>query len=151
MNLLNALEKSHQNLRALGEQLTQNHNNEQTDKIFNELWEQFFAHEKAEEYIALKIMKRGDIDQEFSEDALQFAVDEHHYFERFVEDIALLPMHDTRRQDLIKELISQLDNHMKHEEAFIFPKLVEQLSEEKQMLLVKEYIAKLKENKLVRQ
>lgn len=150
MSLINVLETSHQNIRNLSKQLNQNHSNEQTEQIFNELWEQFFAHEQAEEYIAFKIMKRGDISQSLSEEALQYAVDEHHYFERFVEDIALLPPNDPKRQSYIQELISQLDEHMQHEEQFIFPQLVEQLNEEKQALLVKEYIEKLKESKLVK-
>lgn len=150
MNLLNALESSHQNIRNLGEQLNQSHSNEQTEQIFHALWEQFFAHEQAEEYITFKIMKRGDISQSLSEEALQYAVDEHHYFERFVEDIALLPQNDPRRHGFIQELIRQLNEHMTHEERFIFPQLVAQLDAEKQAILVTEYIEKLKESKLVR-
>lgn len=150
MNLLNALESSHQNIRNLGEQLNQSHSNEQTEQIFHALWEQFFAHEQAEEYITFKIMKRGDISQSLSEEALQYAVDEHHYFERFVEDIALLPPNDPRRHGFIQELIRQLNEHMTHEERFIFPQLVAQLDAEKQAILVTEYIEKLKESKLVR-
>ncbi len=149
--LIEALQKSHENIRSLGQQLINSNNETDIETIFQSLWQQFFTHEKAEEYIAFKVMHRGDsANESFSEKALQYAVDEHHYFEQFVEDISLLTPQDSRRAGLIRELVDQLDSHMRHEEAFIFPRLAEQLNETKQDVLVNEYNQKLSETQLVK-
>lgn len=151
MKLIEALQKSHDNIRNLGQQLINCNNATEMDSNFQNLWQHFFAHEKAEEYIAFKVMHRGDsANESFSEKALQYAVDEHHYFEQFVEDISLLTPQDSRRAGLIRELVDQLDSHMRHEEAFIFPRLAEQLNETKQDVLVNEYNQKLSETQLVK-
>ncbi|ELA08372.1 hemerythrin HHE cation binding domain-containing protein [Moraxella macacae 0408225] len=145
MNLIEALNQSHKNIRSLGEKLANCADTEQQLALFAELWQQFFLHEHAEEQIAFQLMVKKDIsNQQFTDKTLQYAVDEHHYFEQFVENIALMPPNRPECYKLMQELVLQLDSHMKHEEAYIFPRLTEQLNDEQNERLTAQYLHALK-------
>ncbi|WP_019518864.1 hemerythrin domain-containing protein [Faucicola boevrei] len=144
MNLIDVLTQSHKNIRELGEKLANSTESTEQLALFNELWQQFFSHEHAEEQIAFQLMAKKDIkNEQFTDKALKYAVDEHHYFEQFVENIALLPHDNPQRYKLMQELVLQLDSHMKHEEAYIFPRLNDQLNAEQNERLVGEYLQAL--------
>ncbi len=149
MNLIEVLKQSHQALNELGQKLLHSPTPQQQNECFNQLWQQFFAHEQAEESIALKVMRGKKVDEGISEQALKYAVDEHHYFERFIEDIVAISFDDERRKVLIGDLIAQLQKHMQYEEEFIFPQMAQFLTQDVQQSLADEYLQKLKEVKLL--
>lgn len=148
MGLIQVLKQSHQTLNELGKKLLQSETPQQQNEWFNQLWQQFFAHEQAEENIAIKVMQAKVIDKNVSEQALKYAVDEHHYFEQFIEDIVVISFDDERRKALISDLITQLEKHMQYEEEFIFPQFTQFLTEEIQQSLADEYLQKLQEIKV---
>lgn len=93
-------------------------------------------------------MQGKHIDQQASEQVLKYAVDEHHYFEQFIEDIVATSFDDQRRKVLIQDLITQLARHMQYEEDVIFPQFSQLLTEEQQQAFSDEYLKNLKEIKV---
>lgn len=146
MKLNEALLQSHSQLRQISDDLLSVDNAKQQSIYFEQLWQQFLVHEHAEEYIAFHIMQeKVDKNTHFTDKNLEFAVNEHHYFEEFVEHIALMPEEFEVRDKLIEELVEQLDSHMRHEEAYIFPRFAEQLDDEQNQQMVVIYIDKCRE------
>lgn len=146
MNLTDALMQSHTQLRRIGEHLLTSDDTHHQSVFFEQLWQQFLVHEHAEEYIAFKVIEERAIDNpQFTEKSLDFAVNEHHYFEDFVEHIALLPEDNASRPTLIRELIEKLESHMQHEESDIFPQLANQLDDDQQQMMTTVYIDKCRE------
>ncbi|MFW2177413.1 MULTISPECIES: hemerythrin domain-containing protein [unclassified Moraxella] len=146
MKLVEALQQSHSQLRRIADDLLIASDTHYQSLYFEQLWQQFFVHERAEEYVVFRVMNDKLIENnQFTEQALDFAVNEHHYFENFVENIVMMPKDNEERPKLIRELISQLESHMQHEEAYIFPRFREQISDEKNQELVDMYIQKCRE------
>ena len=146
MKLTDALLQSHSQLRQIAEALLSSDDLRHQSAYFEQLWQQFLVHERAEEYIAYRVMNDEVLQNpQFTERSLDFAVNEHHYFEDFVEHIALMPETANERPMLIKELIQQLESHMQHEEAYIFPRFAQQLNDEQHQQMVDIYIEKCRE------
>lgn len=144
MSLIEALTTSHRFIRETGQRLLQSQDDQERSVLFDKYWQQFFAHEHAEERIAFNIMSKKVLtNAEFTDKALKFAVDEHHYFEHFVENITLLAPDNPQRFKLMEELVAQLDSHMHHEEAFVFPRLAEQLDVAQNQKLTQIYLEEL--------
>lgn len=150
MSLSTVLKQSHMALHEIGQQLVQSEDSHTQMTLFNKLWQQFFAHEQAEEHVATLIMRGKQLaNTDVSEKALKHAIDEHHYFEQFVENIAMVAVDDPRRKQLIHELVAQLNSHMQYEEAFIFPRFDEMLDENQQQQLINDYLDKIKQVKAI--
>lgn len=146
MKLTDALLQSHFQLRQIAQLLLSSQDNHHQSLYFEQLWQQFLVHEHAEEYIAYRVVNDDVVkNPHFGEKSLDFAVNEHHYFEDFVEHIALLSEDFEERPKLIQELVQQLESHMQHEEAYIFPRFAEQLTDEQHEQMVEIYIDKCRE------
>lgn len=146
MRLVETLQQSHSQLRQIIETLLSSTETQHQSIYFEQLWQQFLVHEHAEEYIAYRVMNDEILqNSQVNDRNLDYAVMEHHYFEDFVEHIALLPELSPERPKLIHELIQQLESHMQYEEAYIFPRFGEQLSEAQNEQMVTIYLDKCRE------
>ena len=149
MTLNDVLLHSHRQIAQIGEQLLSAQDYPQQAVYFEQLWQHFLIHEQAEEYVAFQVMQNsGKTAHRDTERALEFAVHEHHDFESFIEDIALLPEDETlinQHQQLFKALCEKITHHMQHEETHIFPQLMAQLTNEQHEQLASAYIDKCRE------
>ena len=146
MKLTDALLQSHSQLRQIVEAWLSSEDLHHQCVYFEQLWQQFLVHEQAEAYIVFRVINDAMIQNpHFNEQSLDFAVNEHHYFEDFVEHIAAMPQDAIERPKLIKELICQIESHMQHEEAYIFPRFAQQLTDEQHAQMVAIYLEKCRE------
>ena len=113
MNIFEALRESHDNQRALSEQLIQTHGHtELREQLFQALKNELWAHSVAEDrYLYIPLMF-NDIGLDISRHALS----EHHEMDELVEQLEETDMSSPSWLAIAKQLSDVVHHHLKEEE-----------------------------------
>lgn len=135
MTIYTALKESHDYQRGVCNQIKQADSLEKKADLFQLLAHELSCHEAAEEkYLFIPLT---DINQDFM--PTHYAIKEHHKFDAMVENILMLPVQHPDWIELVKELLADLEKHMKREEDEFFPAIEACLSKEDQLELGQSY------------
>ncbi|MCU4483000.1 hemerythrin domain-containing protein [Acinetobacter ursingii] len=149
MNIFEALRESHDNQRALSEQLIQTHGHtEQREQLFQALKNELWAHSVAEDrYLYIPLMF-NDIGLDISRHALS----EHHEMDELVEQLEDTDMSSPSWLAIAKQLNDVVHHHLKEEEHKFFQQAGKILDDKQKEKLGQQYLkeyAKYKKHELV--
>ena len=149
MNIFEALRESHDNQRALSEQLIQTHGHtELREQLFQALKNELWAHSVAEDrYLYIPLMF-NDIGLDISRHALS----EHHEMDELVEQLEDTDMSSPSWLAIAKQLSDVVHHHLKEEEHKFFQQAGKILDDKQKEKLGQQYLkeyAKYKKHELV--
>ena len=149
MNIFEALRESHDNQRALSEQLIQTHGHtELREQLFRALKNELWAHSVAEDrYLYIPLMF-NDIGLDISRHALS----EHHEMDELVEQLEETDMSSPSWLAIAKQLSDVVHHHLKEEEHKFFQQAGKILDDKQKEKLGQQYLkeyAKYKKHELV--
>ena len=149
MNIFEALRESHDNQRALSEQLIQTHGHtELREQLFQALKNELWAHSVAEDrYLYIPLMF-NDIGLDISRHALS----EHHEMDELVEQLEETDMSSPSWLAIAKQLSDVVHQHLKEEEHKFFQQAGKILDDKQKEKLGQQYLkeyAKYKKHELV--
>ncbi|ENV77589.1 hemerythrin domain-containing protein [Acinetobacter ursingii] len=149
MNIFEALRESHDNQRALSEQLIQTHGHtELREQLFQALKNELWAHSVAEDrYLYIPLMF-NDIGLDISRHALS----EHHEMDELVEQLEETDMSSPSWLAIAKQLSDVVHHHLKEEEHKFFQQAGKILDDKQKEKLGQQYLkeyAKYKKHELV--
>lgn len=149
MNIFEALRESHDNQRALSEQLIQTHGHtELREQLFQALKNELWAHSVAEDrYLYIPLMF-NDIGLDISRHALS----EHHEMDELVEQLEETDMSSPSWLAIAKQLSDVVHHHLKEEEHKFFQQAGKILDDKQKEKLGQQYLkeyAKYKKAELV--
>ena len=149
MNIFEALRESHDNQRALSEQLIQTHGHtELREQLFQALKNELWAHSVAEDrYLYIPLMF-NDIGLDISRHALS----EHHEMDELIEQLEETDMSSPSWLAIAKQLSDVVHHHLKEEEHKFFQQAGKILDDKQKEKLGQQYLkeyAKYKKHELV--
>ena len=149
MNIFEALRESHDNQRALSEQLIQTHGHtELREQLFQALKNELWAHSVAEDrYLYIPLMF-NDIGLDISRHALS----EHHEMDELVEQLEETDMSSPSWLAIAKQLSDVVHHHLREEEHKFFQQAGKILDDKQKEKLGQQYLkeyAKYKKHELV--
>ncbi|WP_151829540.1 hemerythrin domain-containing protein [Acinetobacter ursingii] len=149
MNIFEALRESHDNQRAISEQLIQTHGHtELREQLFQALKNELWAHSVAEDrYLYIPLMF-NDIGLDISRHALS----EHHEMDELVEQLEETDMSSPSWLAIAKQLSDVVHHHLKEEEHKFFQQAGKILDDKQKEKLGQQYLkeyAKYKKHELV--
>jgi hypothetical protein len=144
MNIFEALRESHDNQRALSEQLIQTHGHtELREQLFQALKNELWAHSVAEDrYLYIPLMF-NDIGLDISRHALS----EHHEMDELVEQLEETDMSSPSWLATAKQLSEKVHHHLKEEEHKFFQQAGKILDDDEKEKLGKKYLTEYQKYK----